>query len=351
MNRFVLLLNYLAIMCLLVSYLAPFVSPEKFTFIAFFGLAYPALLIINLAFAAYWLILLKGNFILSLLAILAGWFMLNNFIHFGFEDKKSDNKKGIKILSYNVKLLDFDNWNNNIPDNRTKILELIKNESADIVCLQEFYTINYPNYHFNTLDTLLELLKPVFYHYGCSLYASRNQRFGLLTISKFPIVREGKVEIKTDGTNFCIYTDIKKNADTIRIYNMHLQSIHLEGIFETLGLNLEKSFQLLNLAFSQRAPQADIIAEHIRKCNYSVIVCGDFNDTPSSYTYHKIKGKLKDAFIESGRGSGTTYAGNIPFQRIDYVFYPSTFHSRAYKIIPDKYSDHYPISTVIESPE
>ena len=77
----------------------------------------------------------------------------------------------------------------------------------------------------------------------------------------------------------------------------------------------------LKTAFTMRAEQAQIIANYIKDSPHPVIVMGDFNDTPQSYAYRKIKKGLNDSFRKSGRGFGNTYAGELPSFRIDYIMY------------------------------
>jgi endonuclease/exonuclease/phosphatase family metal-dependent hydrolase len=93
-----------------------------------------------------------------------------------------------------------------------------------------------------------------------------------------------------------------------------------------------------------------MIAEHMKSCRYKMIVCGDFNDTPSSYAYRTVRGDLKDAFMESGNGISTTYAGKIPFQRIDYILHDESFSSYNYKVIKETITDHYPVSCYLSVP-
>jgi endonuclease/exonuclease/phosphatase family metal-dependent hydrolase len=145
------------------------------------------------------------------------------------------------------------------------------------------------------------------------------------------------------------------------VYNNHLQSIRLQkqnyAIFNKLNLREEKqlkeikelSYQLRN-AFIKRAEQVDVISRNIKESSYPVIVCGDFNDTPVSYTYHKMKGHLKDAYMESGAWAGNTYTGFFPSFRIDFIFYSSELESRAYNTHRVKFSDHYPVSCYIVFP-
>jgi len=81
---------------------------------------------------------------------------------------------------------------------------------------------------------------------------------------------------------------------------------------------------------------------------YPVIVCGDFNDTPVSYTYRKMKSGLKDAFVNIGAGTGNTYLGSFPSFRIDYIFHSQQFKTIDFERIEARLSDHYPIICHLE---
>ncbi len=144
--------------------------------------------------------------------------------------------------------------------------------------------------------------------------------------------------------------------DTVRVYNCHLQSIRFGAeeykFLQNLGKDEDEQtvkrtrniLSRLRIAFIKRATQADMIAKHIKKCPYPVIICGDFNDTPLSYTYKKITEGLVDAFRESGSGFGTTYAGPIPGLRIDYLLHSPEISAFNFKITRAKLSDHYPVA-------
>jgi endonuclease/exonuclease/phosphatase family metal-dependent hydrolase len=98
-------------------------------------------------------------------------------------------------------------------------------------------------------------------------------------------------------------------------------------------------------AYIQRAEQVDILAKHIQSSPYPVIVCGDFNDTPVSYTYNKLSKNLQDAFVESGSGIGNTFRGNFPYVRIDYVLYSPSLKLHHYHTEKVNWSDHFPVMT------
>jgi endonuclease/exonuclease/phosphatase (EEP) superfamily protein YafD len=158
-----------------------------------------------------------------------------------------------------------------------------------------------------------------------------------------------------ESLNGSMSSDIVIGNDTIRIYNCHLQSIRLRNDYNDLldslifNYNEKQLDELkdisirLRQAYIQRARQVDILTAHIASSTYPVIVCGDFNDTPVSYTYKSLSKNKKDVFIESGSGIGTTFRGNFPYVRIDYILYSPWFKSEYYHAEKVNWSDHYPV--------
>ncbi len=57
---------------------------------------------------------------------------------------------------------------------------------------------------------------------------------------------------------------------------------------------------------------------------------------------------MMDSFVEKGNGFSVTYAGQIPFLRIDYIMHSQHFETKAYSRIKQNYSDHYPVRAIIE---
>jgi endonuclease/exonuclease/phosphatase family metal-dependent hydrolase len=357
-NKLMLWLNYLAMLCIILSYCARFINPQTFWLLAFFGIGYPIILLLNLFFVLYWIIQWKPIALWSLVVILFGWNTLSSFaqIHFGSE---LPNNKDIKVMSYNSMLFDLYNWSKN-SESRKTIFTMLSEENPDILCIQEYYTSEQKG-DFNNTDTLTRFLKTNYSHIEYTMTLRDVDHWGVATFTKYPIVRKGKIDFNTRWNNMCIYTDVLINKDTVRIYNMHLASIHfgkkdhqfIEDVIEkndTEELEGSKNIlRLLKRAFVTRSRQAAMVAEHMRSCRYKMIVCGDFNDTPSSYAYRTVRGDLKDAFMESGRGIGTTYAGKIPFQRIDYILHDESFSSYNYKVIGETITDHYPISCYLRT--
>jgi endonuclease/exonuclease/phosphatase family metal-dependent hydrolase len=192
------------------------------------------------------------------------------------------------------------------------------------------------------------------------VYYSRtrgNSRLGFATFSRFPVVNQGSIAFP-NTPNAAIFTDIAlSNADTVRVYNVHLQSIRF-GDREKDLLQSETFWYdhkndhsrvlwsvsgKLRSAFRIRAQQVDTISRHIRQSPYRVVLCGDFNDTPVSYSYHTMRGNLCDGFMEAGRGLMSTFVSIVPSLRIDYILYSDYFRSSVCYCPNISLSDHYPL--------
>jgi endonuclease/exonuclease/phosphatase family metal-dependent hydrolase len=362
-----LFLNLVFVILLLVSYLAPFVSPEHVWPLAFLGLGFPLFLVINLIFLAIWLLFRRKYFMISLFAILLGFNQVGNLFQLNSTSKTLPEKgTNLKVLSYNVRNFDLYNygpgWTLNFT-NRNNIYNYLKQEDYDIICFQEF--VYDKSGQFKTLDTLPRFLRARHSHFEYTRSSKDVNFFGLATFSAYPIVNRGKILLKTNVGNLCIYTDIKIGADTVRVYNLHFESIGLSeedhmfienminimpsGEDQTYAERGRRVMTRLKGAFAVRASQAEAVAAHIRQSPYPVILAGDFNDTPNSYVYRQINKQLNDAF-RSGKGLGRTYIGAIPSFRIDYIFHSNEIKAFNYRTGNEKYSDHYPISVVLNLP-
>lgn len=359
----ILILNVLVALGLILSYLAPLINPAKLFFPALFGLAYPYILMANLLFICYWLIRLKKEIFISILVILIGWNHLNNMLPMNFKDAKipetSDSEHMFKTLSYNVRAFDVYKW---VPDRDLKkeIFSFVQKQKPDILCFQEYYTSHLkPETHRTNLKSLPSLNQSAVYY---SSGVKNKYGFGIATFSKFPIVKKSRIPFNSTH-NAAMYTDILFGSDTIRVFNIHLQSIkfHQENyaFIDTASLKysneqlreIKEIGSRLRTAFTMRSEQAQMIANYIKDSPYPVVVMGDFNDTPQSYAYRLIKKGIQDAFRKAGRGFGNTYAGELPSFRIDYILFSDPLIPYQFKRIKTDYSDHFPISTWLYLPE
>ena len=359
-NRIIWLFTILTAILLGVAILAQYISPVKSWIVSLFGFAFFSLYMLNAFFLVYWGISKRKFMILPLIMFLAGMKNVTGIIQFNIPNStkitEAENE-GVKIMSYNVRLFDLYNWSKNL-ETREKIFDLISDEAPDILCLQEFFDSDEGD--FQNLDTIVKVQKAKNYHFAKNITLRNVDHWGMATLSYYPIVSKGEIKIGEEGTNnMAIFTDIKINGDTIRVYNVHLQSIrfqykdyeYVQKIEEKKNIpKVEGSkiiFDRLKKAFIKRASQAEVLHEHINSSPYPVILCGDFNDTPVSYVYGVLADDLKDAFQQSGFGFGRTYTGVFPSFRIDYILHDKKFKSSDYNTINKPFSDHYPISCII----
>lgn len=335
--------NIIAVIALLATFLVSEVNPGKFWIPSIFGLVYPYFLILNCFFIIFWLIFHWKYLFLSLICIMIGMHVNRSYVQFLPSLTK---KEGIKVLSYNV--YNFYSFLDKKKEN-ISILDFIASQHADIICLQESKLQKEGVLNPVKLKSMFPGIK------HCQL-AHQSDWGGPVTFTSFPIVSMGEIRFD-DSKNMVIYCDIKIEKDTIRVYNCHLQSYQIKSseysVLDSLGFNDKKLIEMKKIGSKlkkgniYRSRQVIKLANHISACHYPVILCGDFNDTPISFTYGKISSLLDDSFVESGWGISNTYRGELPQYRIDYIFHSNQFNAYNYKRHLVTYSDHYPISTVL----
>jgi endonuclease/exonuclease/phosphatase (EEP) superfamily protein YafD len=340
-----LIITIISAILLLASYTVSVFSPERFWIPVLLGLAYPYLLWSNAGILLFWLIVKWKYAAIPLITIAIGIGIHGNYIQLKPVVNKVDDES-FKVLSFNVH--HFYSYLEN-SDSDENAIEFIAAQFADIICLQE-----------TKLQRTGELnpikLKKRFPGINHCQLAHQSEWDGPVTFSKYPIINMGEIRFEDSG-NMVMFTDIFIGTDTIRVYNCHLQSFGIKpdeySVIDTLGFEVRKIEEMkligskMRNAYIKRARQVDELSEHIEKCKYPVIVCGDFNDTPLSYTYKVVGNGLIDAFVESGSGISNTYRGKLPPYRIDYIFYSDYFEGYNYQRYKVEYSDHLPISTVL----
>lgn len=355
-TRILLVLNIIVIIPLVISCFSPVVNPDTTVIPALAALFYPILLILNTIFIIFWIFRLRFWFLLSLIAIIAGYGMFFKTFAFNADKPVGNYDDALKLVSYNVRLFDQYKWTGGQNYfTRNSIFDFTNSQQADIVCFQEFF--HGTEKTFPTIGPFLQRSDLKNYHVDyVQVRGNDTKHYGLATFTKFPIVGKGDIHFEGSSANSGIYTDIIFKEDTIRVFNFHLESVKLsradhQFVSEvidpgtgTSSSNSEIIAGKLSRAAKRRAKQAEIVEGYIKHSPYPVIVCGDFNDTPLSYVYHIISRGLKDAFLEIGSGAGETYAGGIPFLRIDYILHSDALEAYRFERHRVDYSDHYPIS-------
>ncbi|NVJ88196.1 MAG: endonuclease/exonuclease/phosphatase family protein [Flavobacteriaceae bacterium] len=328
-DKIIYIVNVFIGLALLFSYLLPLVSPKTIPLFAILSLFVPFLIIINILFSIYWIVKLKKQFLLSLIILIIGWGFNSSL--FKISGKNDAINKQLSIMSYNVRMFNHWKWidNDSIVSN---IFRFIKSKNPDIVVFQEYYTQekNQLNYPFKFIKT-----------------KNNKRKIGLAIFSKYQIINEGSLDLINTNNNI-IYADIVKGKDTIRVYNLHLQSLQLNTKKENFGEeNSTKLISRLKENFTKQASQTAIFTNHEKLWKGKKIVTGDFNNTSYSWVYNEIVKEKKDAFIEAGSGFGKTFDYWFPL-RIDFILTDSAATINSFNTFPEeKNSDHYPITATL----
>ena len=237
----------------------------------------------------------------------------------------------LSVLSYNVRLFNKYNWikSDNIGN---KINSFLISEDPDIICLQEFQ------------DNIINLSN---YPYKFKFSKGSNAGYGQAIFSKFPIINRQRIDLASSSNN-AIFVDLKINNDTIRLYNIHLQSFSIEKKIDLSAVNVEENKKLvsrISKTFINQSKQVKLLSQSLGNSPYKIVLAGDFNNTAFSYSYRKLIEGLKDSFIEKGNGLGITFNYNFIPLRIDFILVDDYFKVNKFKTYKINFSDHEPIYT------
>ena len=343
------------------SYLAYLSDPLRSTWISFTGLFYPIIFLFNILLLIIWILKRKLFFLPTLIIIILGMYHHSRFFQFYAIDNIDDNINKLKVMSYNVRLFDLYNWNEN-KESKAQIMSLINEVNPDVLCIQEYYFTEDKKLAFNTRNYIIDSLGFKYYYENFSEESKNENYFGMATFSKCPILNSGSKQFSNDISNQFIFTDVKKGNDTIRIYNTHVGSIRFNHTdYKVMGGKgnpiwphqkppKRNILSKLKKGFKKRSTQVKSLTKHINSSSLKTIVCMDMNDTPISYSYHQMDKYLNDAFTNSGFGFGGTYIGNIPALRIDYIWHDKKLGSSNFVVHDKNLSDHKAISAEIIIP-
>jgi endonuclease/exonuclease/phosphatase family metal-dependent hydrolase len=331
--------------------ISQWISPAIAWPVAFFGLAFPVLALLQMVFLIAFLLLRSKASILPALVIFGIWTpLIHTYQLPGSSEKQKVAEDKVKIMSYNVRLFDLFGWSK-LKNTDANIFKYISDNKPDILCLQEFLVQDPGKFPLTRIRSEFGFLPYEYIEFSSS---AQNRKQGLAIFSRYPVVGSG-CEHFPDTRNMVIYADIDLGNDTIRVYNNHLESIHFErDEFQWIddqtdneripGDKISVIMHRMKTAYIRRAGQSLIVKKHIEQSPYKVIVCGDFNDTPVSYATHKIRNGLFDSFRSGGKGIGITYPNMRAPLRIDYILHSKEMISSDYTIGRVKYSDHRPVS-------
>ena len=329
---------------LFISIIASFLKPSGFSLFSFIALFFPLLWIFNALFLLFFLIIRSRLAIVSLILFLTGIYQVSLIYNFSGGEKSGNRANKINLISFNTGNADT----TNALECRKEAFENELFYKSDIICLQEFIPENAIG--IDILENFKNKINVDFYG------IADGDSSGLSVYTNYEIVDFGWLKQELDDT-YALWCTLNIGNDTITIINVQLQSIRLEDeelesmtkitqIYHLPG-HFFSIYAKLKRGFLWREEQVENLKKLINSSEHPVVLCGDFNDPPSSFTYREISKLLRDAFLEKGKGFGFTYAGRLPFLRIDYFMVSEEISISTYQKINKTHSDHYPLSVQI----
>lgn len=336
--------NVATILLLWLSCLTTYFNPASVSPFDLLALAFPVFLLVNLAFVLFWLIFKIRRVWIPLVGMAFCWSFVRDYCPLNFSSASV--APGLKVLTYNTHNFGsgeaVDSLGNNL------MMDYLKHCDADIICLQEVYE-NKPATAFK------EEMSALGYE---SFYLATN-----MILSRLPILHADTLT-RLPYPNIGIQAWLGYEGDSLLLFNVHFESNHLSPELkdayrksirsmeqDSLRRGLAPVAHKLVEAAPVRAAQADTLDQLIRQhaLHHPVLVCGDFNDTPVSYTHRVLTRQLHSAFRQSGNGLGFSFHEHGFPVRIDHILYsPSYWTSSGTTVMTDlTWSDHYPLVTTL----
>lgn len=347
----VFLLSVLAVVGLIamtLSVICPHIDPKHFGWIPFFGLSFWVILGFNLLVFFALLMLWSRKVWISVIALLVAIPGINKSYSFG---KSVDDAEGIRVMTYNVYMFHSVDGEKDTKINASRIIGIVREQSPDILCCQEFAG-------FNSRVTRNQCIAMFSDSIGMPyVYYNKKSNFGGNVIfSKYPIEKVTTGGGFSNEETYGVLVEVDAGAKgKFYLANIHLVSNMItrseidvltstpenQQSLDTVGRSV---YHKLQRGYILRSDEVKEMLQGIPDVDMPVILCGDLNDTPLSYTYRRIqKAGYSDAFTSVGRGIKPTFAGELPLLRIDYFWVNDKVTPLSFKRERFKASDHYPI--------
>lgn len=356
-RRLLLWSNIILVIALLLSTWLPKLSPQSLWLSGFAGLFFPIFCSLCLIYIPIWLFYKKPYYWFSIAGILLCINAIRHSFGTNFRSPAASKKAAshFTLMSFNTSSMGLKSYSADQTLSK-EIDSVLKVASPDILCLQEFYTNDNPKLVDNLNHIRQNLNYPHFY-FTYDKTQWNTWHFGIALFSRYPVVDAHKIPCgyspAGSGSSF-LQADVLIGKDTVRIITAQLQSYMFNGNdYNHLGnLKNKASFSLSGLGqvikkmrrtFSSRATQAEALSRLASESPYATVICGDFNDTPVSYTYNTLSRNLKDTFLETSWGLGRTLSFLSPTLRIDYILAQDNFNINGFQIYKQPFFEHFPI--------
>ncbi len=335
-----ILFTFFILIFTIISYFAGNIDPNININAAYVSLIKPLLIIINIVLFIYWTIRWKYWAAVPLIGLMFCMNYITAMYKIYTPTKYSSDSK-ISVLTYNVH-----SFGREITGYSAKeFLKIANNKRVDVLCFQEYDSSS----DVFTNEDIYNLFSTI-YPYS---YIPANKSMAIY--SKFPIIDTQIIEFEKTN-NGGIWADIDIKGYKIRVISVHMQTTSFDRLRSKVAKAEEKNDQeskkdlyveyysgSMEDNIKKRANQAKKVASIVNSTEMPVILCGDFNDTPETYTYNKLKGYLEDGFKTAGKGYAATYKGLHNLLRIDYIFYSPSLQPITYETLDFDMSDHNPV--------
>lgn len=349
---------------LVMAYLSTGISPERNWVFAFFGLGAPFLFLGNIVMLLVWILRWRWWALVPAVTLLAGIGHLGTLVQLDFgKDYHTDQAPAdaaarrkdparLAVLTYNVHGFSRGQTEHEgylrVADS---VAAYMRRLQPDVICFQEYETMRAADVR--RIDSLYRDWPYRAYNF---IYGGDGDiGYGTAVFSRLPLLRAQRTVFEGSANSLLRADLLLPGGDTVRLFNNHLQSTQIDELSRKRVERLEvrgdadtKRFvrslgSRLKANYRRRAAQVDTVSGMIASSPYPVIVVGDFNDTPVSYTYKKMRGGLEDTFINAGRGFAYTYNRLFSMLRIDYIFHSPVFETLSYRSDDLPWSDHNPV--------
>lgn len=334
-------------------------SPIGHTFHACSVVVLPLFIALDVLALIYWAAIRRRWWaVLPLLPLPFCWGYVTTLYRLGSKDTSYHNNV-FTVGTYNVRSFSSESSGFIAQD----VMTTLSRQNCDVVCLQE-YRDDIPGdnsnvrarvkgiYEYCVLgggDMAIFSRYPIRDHKEYKFeYSNNGWQWADIEVGTNLTVRVFNVHMETTGINSALHQMAKENAD-IDLDDIPMDPDAIDTDRSAIGsrINNDRVYRMLlgNYAFglSVRSGQAISIANAKRESKHPIVLAGDFNDVPYSFTYKTLKGDLTDGFTTGGHGFGATYRGARGFFRIDYIFADRRFPCFEYKNLDLTYSDHDPV--------